>query len=174
MTKTSRTLIDIIACTCPADVKSSGTVTSSLSDHNGIYACIGKYYGRNKSYKREIWLFDRANWDDINKDIVEDDWSDVTENDNVNHACEILTNKYLKILKRHIPNKTVTIRSKDKPWMKNIIRKAQRRRNRAYKTFKISNTEGHWHEYTQARNKCNEEISKAKKGYEDDLAQKLL
>ncbi len=174
VTKTSRTLIDIIACTCPADVKSSGTVPSSLSDHNGIYACIGKYYGRNKSYKREIWLFDKANWDEINTDINNGDWSDVTENADINTACNNLTNKYLKILKKHIPNKTVTIRSRDKPWMKNIIRKAQRRRNRAYKSFKRSNTEEDWQEYTHARNRCNEEVSNAKKEYEADLALKLL
>ena len=48
-----------------------------------------------------------------------------------------------------IPNKIVTIRQNDPPWMHNDIRKHIRLRKRAYDQAKRTNQPHHWNKYKQ-------------------------
>jgi hypothetical protein len=47
-----------------------------------------------------------------------------------------LFNQFASILREHIINKVVTIRSKDKPWMSNEVRRALRFKDRAFSRYK--------------------------------------
>ena len=70
--------------------------------------------------------------------------------------------KYLEIIKKYIPIKTVTIRLNDKPWFNSTIRKVIRIRDRLHKQLKNSNSINLLAEYRTQRNKVNKMIKHAR------------
>lgn len=86
--------------------------------------------------------------------------------------------KFSDIISEHagstIPNKTVTIRQTDKPWMRNDIRRLIRKRKRLHKIAKKSNSPQHWTDIRQIRNICVTEIRNAKSDFIKHLSNELI
>lgn len=82
---------------------------------------------------------------------------------------DILYNKWYKsfrqILETFVPNRTVVIRPRDKPWMNSEIRKAIRRRNRLLKLFCRRNSSAAWENYRVQRNLTTSLIRTCKERY---------
>ncbi len=173
ITSTNATLIDIMACNCPDLVKSSGVRPPQLSKHRAIYGTFGRYHGRIYKYNRTIWVYKEADWTNINREIQETNWDNVTNESDIDKACQAFTDTYMKILKDNIPNKEVTIKSDDKVWMSNKIRLAKRKRDRAHRKASKSNTTENWNKYRQRRNNYTTEIRNGKEDYGKKLADKI-
>lgn len=84
-----------------------------------------------------------------------------------------MSNTILQIASECIPNKVVTIRVNDKPWVKREIKRMIRKRRRLHDKAKKTNSVVHWASFRQIRNKCVTAIRKAKKEYIDKLANDL-
>ena len=56
------------------------------------------------------------------------------------------------IIDVYIPNRRVTIRPKDKPWMNSLIRRAIRKRDRLLKRFGKNKIPSNWERYRAQRN----------------------
>lgn len=113
-------------------------------------------YRTNRAYKRSVWRYKDADFDKLNKLINDCDWRNIISNaENVNTATENFTSQYLKLIRECIPEKSVTIRPKDKPWFDSTLRKTiiirNRLRNKALKT----KNESDWINYRRLRNKVN-------------------
>ncbi len=174
ITKKSRTLIDIIACTCPENVIGSGTTSPQLSNHCGVYACLGPSPNlRKANFKRKIWRYNEANWIDLNKDISSSNWDEILAGDDINSGVENFMSHYNKLLSKHIPNKSVLIRPNDKSWMNNKIRRTKRKRDRAHKKAVTTNSETDWSKYRRIRNEYTNNIKEAKDKYDDDLIETI-
>ena len=63
-----------------------------------------------------------------------------------------------------IPNKTVTIRPSDPPWITSTIKRYIRKRKRAYRKAKHTKLPSHWNKFKQLRNKVVSLIRESKKG----------
>ena len=61
----------------------------------------------------------------------------------------------LQIDREHIPNKTVLIRPRDKPWFTNAVRQASHKRDRAYTKWKIHPTPENYNTYKNLRHEAN-------------------
>ena len=72
-----------------------------------------------------------------------------------------------------IPNKQCVIRTKDKPWMNNGIRKQIRKWRRIHKTAKRVNTMQQWQRFRSQRNKVTTLIRKSKHDYYSKVADNL-
>ena len=72
-----------------------------------------------------------------------------------------------------IPNKIVTIRPFDPPWLHNEIRKQMRIRKRLYDKAKRSNNDIHWQSYRHKRNEVTNLIWHARTEYFRKLASHL-
>jgi hypothetical protein len=62
----------------------------------------------------------------------------------------------------NIPNRVITVRKDNPPWLTSSIKRVIRRKNRLHKRAKRSNLPGHWERFRIARNKCNNLVSNAK------------
>jgi hypothetical protein len=82
-------------------------------------------------------------------------------------------NKCCEILYTSIPNRIVTIRPNDKPWMTSVIRREIRKRNRFLKHYCKYKSPEAWEKYRIQRNFTTSCIQAAKKSYYANLNEKL-
>lgn len=102
--------------------------------------------------------------------IKNSNWSTlISEASNVSVAAENFTIHFLKCVRECIPEKTITVRPKDKPWFDSTLRKTirirDRLRNIAMKTNKIYD----WSKYKKVRNQVNNMKKQAFSNYYDNI-----
>ena len=91
----------------------------------------------------------------------------------MNIYAENFTSKLLELCQATIPNKMITIRSSDPPWINGHIRKSIRRRRRAHKRAKRLNTAENWRTFRKLRNDVIFAIRESKRDLKNRLAEKL-
>jgi hypothetical protein len=127
-------------------------------------------YGINQAYQRKVWQYKDADLDKLNLLIESFDWGELFENtSSVESAAELFSTQYLTLVRECIPEKTITIRPKDKPWFDSILRKYIRIRNRLRKKALLSNVDTDWSKYRKVRNKVNNLKKHALKNYYDNI-----
>ena len=89
------------------------------------------------SFKRKVWIYDKGNYQQYNEKLAAVDWDYLFECENeIEGKVGALTDKLLKAASETIPNKTITVRQNDLPWINNDIRKLIRKRDRIRKKAK--------------------------------------
>lgn len=81
--------------------------------------------------------------------------------------------KLLNLAETCIPNKVVTIRPTDPPWITSAIKKHIRKRKRAYRKAKRTNLSSDWTRFKKLRNEIVSMIRKSKQSLNENLATKL-
>ncbi len=84
-----------------------------------------------------------------------------------------ITSTILSLSKTCIPNRDVTIRQGDPPWITAAIRKSIRQRKRSYRKAKRSGNDHDWARFRQLRNKTTTLIKEAKKSQTTKLEDEL-
>jgi hypothetical protein len=120
-------LLDLIITNTPSFVSRHGVLPPPDPDldHNLIYLELDYVYRKNTKTMREIWLYDRADYNGLNYELNEINW-DVIINDglfSINEIVDKTTNIILNLARKYIPNKIITINSKDKPGMTSHVKK---------------------------------------------------
>ena len=95
-----------------------------------------------------------------------------TEN-NINDMATELTNKILEISSETIPNKIITVRQNDLPWINNNIRKLIRKRDIIRRKAKKNKNKHTWAKFRAVRNKVVNVLRNAKAEYYKKLCDKL-
>ena len=134
----SRSCIDVIFTDQPNLFLETG-VHPSLHENCHHQIVYGKLSVRTLSpppYRRRIWFYDRAEATAIKKSIGMFPWRD-TLSDIVcpNLQVKTLNEILLNIFSNFIPNKTITVRPRQAPWITQPIKNYIRKKNRAYKSF---------------------------------------
>lgn len=134
----------------------SGTfdIPSSISDHKATYIKIPFHYQCQMPYERLVWMYKYANINLLKEKITTFDWDSLL-NGTLDDACNTFTNTFLDIAKSCIPSKFITVRSDDKPWYDNEIRRFSRKRDRLKSKSVQSRNPNDWLRYKQMRNKVN-------------------
>ena len=102
-----------------------------------VYSILTKLV--TASYERHIWLYDRGDYEALSNDIRQTNWDEIKSND-IDKYAQDLTNQLTKLAKKHIPNKLITARQTDPPWLCNNIKKLMRKRKRLYDKYKRTNS----------------------------------
>ena len=100
------------------------------------------------------------------------DWK-ALHNPDINVYAKRLIDKILEISKDCIPNKIVTIRPSDPPWMTSSIKRYIRKRKRASRRAKQTNFMNDWNTFRRLRNKTISMIRESKKALNESLSDKL-
>ena len=93
--------------------------------------------------------------------------------ESIDRIVDIISSNILDAATKSIPNKFVTIRPLDPPWMHNEIRKLIRQRKRLHKQAKVTNNAFKWGKFRRLRNKITNKIRSAKHNYEMRIAERL-
>ena len=78
---------------------------------SSISLCIEK----QNCISRLVWFYSRADWNDLNKAIIDYDWNICLATDDINQISSRFT-EFENLARQFIPNKVVTIRPHDKLW----------------------------------------------------------
>ena len=173
-TESSSSLLDVII-TCDSDIIHKAYVSehflpADIRYHCPIVGILNIEKVKAKSFKRLIWLYEDGDYDRFHEMLNSQDWDTIIQS---NHSINDLAQEFTKILtesaKQTIPNKNVTIRKNDPPWMRNNVRKLIRKRKRAHRKAKKRNTPYHWENFRKIRNEVIASVRKAKADYEDKI-----
>ena len=173
---TYSSILDLIITDSPARVMRSGVLSPVAACHHcPVYVKFDMKLRKDTCYSRQIWLYNRANFNDMNDYLLCVPWHDIlNSHNNVNDNVINFTNILKDVLGYFIPNKQVLIRPKDKPWMTGNIRRLLRRRNRFHKLYRRTLLEQHRDSWIAARKQVKHEIKNQKKLYYDSIIHSLL
>ena len=126
------------------------------------------------TYKRKIWIYEQDNYDAFRNSLKTVNWDLITSDDHsIHESVTLFTNKLTNTAQEHIPHKQCTIRTNDKPWMTNTIRRHIRKRRKIHKKAKRSNNETDWTLFRNQRNHVTSLIRQAKTDYHERICKKI-
>ena len=178
-TEQSSTLIDVIITSNPNIVVASEVcdpfVPNRMRFHCPVAVILSFMKFKPQNYKRQIWKYEEADYNKYRQILSEAELSTLVTNplDDVDTVAQKLNKVIISAAEQSIPNKMVTIRPADQPWLHNEIRKLIRQRKRIHKRAKQVNNEIIWSKFRKIRNKIVKKIRTAKLRHEHKIAMKL-
>lgn len=174
ITQNTATILDQIITNCPNFVKST-TVSPPVSsnDHCTVGARLSFKIKKEKAYKRTIWNYKKGDFTLFRKQLLDANFAECFETNDVDKACSMWTNKFLDTAKLCIPNKIVTIRPNDSPWYTNELRKLKRYMMKLFNKFKKSKSITDWEKYSAARSEYKNGLDNASSMFKKSLTEKL-
>ena len=171
ITQYSTSLIDLILVSDSLKCTDKGTIEPFCSDHHAIYFSTNFLTTKQHCYQRKIWQYDNANFNEYRQKLNLCDWD--MNNLSIEDQVKKISTNITHAANQSIPNKVVTIRPRDLPWIHNEIRKEIRKRNKIHQLAKRTNTPENWKLFREARNHVTLLIRKAKLNYFNKLATNL-
>jgi hypothetical protein len=166
-------ILDLIITDSPNYFLDSGVIPHiSDLDHEIIFGKFNYSHPKQKNYKRHIWLYDRGNYIRLNNILDQSPWHEITD-DSIDNIAINITNTIHTACNTCIPNKTITVRPRDKPWMTSDIRKLLRDTHRLHKKHQRTKNPTHKEHFLDKRRETNLAIKTAKKSYYKDISSKL-
>ena len=145
-TEHSSSLIDILLLTKPNHVILSGVGDPFLQQdvryHCPICGIFNFAKPKQKSYTRHIWKYEQGDYVTLKHMANTFDWTSLKHED-INIYSANITEKLLEISKFCIPNKIIRIRPSEPTWMNSSIKKLIRKRKRAFRKAKRSQSPAH-------------------------------
>ena len=88
-------------------------------------------------YEREIWYYQRANRDSLQRCMTEFPWEQhLSLNLDPNWQAKEFTKIFLNIMSNFIPHEVKKILPRDNPWITKPLKTMIRKKNRLYKNYK--------------------------------------
>ena len=174
-TASSSSLIDILLVKDVKHLIKSGVGEPFLQNvrfHCPIYGIFNFSKPKKKSYMRHIWMYDRADFDLLRQKAADFDWASL-RSDDINIYANNITEKVFSLSIECIPNKQVRIRPSEPVWMTSIIRHLIRKRKRAFRKAKLTDTPANWEKFRKLRNKVISLIRESKKNRNEQLTNTL-
>ena len=172
-TENSSSLIDLFLVRNLSNVLFSGVLDSFIPDqtrfHCPIILLLKFIRPTLKSFKRRIWNYNLADYDKYRDLLFRSDLIMDLTLDNIDDAVQNITEEIHNASLEAIPNKVVTIRPSDHPWVTTKIRKIIRKRKRTFRKYKKTKFIALWEKYKKLRNMVVNEIRKSKTAYFEKL-----
>lgn len=177
-TTTSNSLIDLVLVNTVNFVKEikvgENFLDQPLRYHCPIYCFLYFPKIHTPSFKRQIWLYDRGDYNKFRDKLRNIPWVSTLNKPNLEESVDAFNHVIFSTARECIPHKYVTIRQSDPPWMCNNVRKLIRKRRRLYGKAKSLNTVAAWDNFKSIRNKCVNSVRQAKSRFYNKLSAKLV
>ena len=173
-TKTSATLIDLILVRNDTNILTSGVLDSFIPErinyHCPVMVLLKFLRPANKTFKRKIWNYKLANFDRYRELLHESNLEEkVNRSNDIDENVKCISEAIISAANESIPNKIVTIRPEEHPWITCQIKRLIRKRKRAYKKFKKTSNVFFLEKYKTIRNNIVSRIRNSKKEYFEKL-----
>ena len=143
-------------------------------DHSVVGAKLTFRQLTETAYKRHIWQYNQANFDNFRAHLRTLDWNSCFSVDDIDLCCDSWSKLFMEAATCNIPNKTVEIRPWDLPWYNSRLRLLKRQVKRKYDQAKASNFGPEaWASFCQLRNSYQEQLKLAERDYNDKLRNDL-
>ena len=124
----------------------------------------------NKAFNRRIWNYNLADFDKYRHVLTNSNLEEkLNQTTDIDQNTKEVTETIIYAADQAIPNKYVTIRPTEHPWITCHIKNLIRKRKRSFRKFKRTTNPLHLEHYKILRNKIVSDIKKSKKDYFDKL-----
>ena len=133
-----QTCIDLIFTNQTNLITNSGVHPSLFETchHQILFVKIDLKFYLPPPYEREVWSYNLAQVEQINRAVSLFDWHGALSSLDVNEQVDLFNETLLNIFRNFIPNKTIKHNSKDPPWVSQEIKTSLRKKARLYKKFR--------------------------------------
>ncbi len=138
------------------------------SDHDSLEFKIISYIERGKKINKTPDMR-KANWDEINSELVKVNWKNIFDKLTVEESWDKLKGIIENLSKQYIPMKKIKARNKPLWWNSNLMR-VIRKKAKLWKTYKESKDYADYLKYKRIERDAKKEIAIAKKDYEKSIA----
>ena len=163
-------ILELFFSSCPETVLSCDT-GPGISDHDHILISRVKLkIAQNKKKPREIQLFNKADWTSMKKAIKsssENFFKNKPEENPVNTNWLYLKTCLANVTQNFVPSKKVSGRYRS-PWITGKNKRLIRKKQRAYKRAKDSNSEKDWMTFRKIRKELQKDLKDAHHNYVND------
>ena len=140
--------------------------------HCPVFGILKFSKRKRKAFKRQIWSYNNGNYDLLRNKALTTDWDSLKDR-NIDTYAQNISNSILKIAFECIPNKCITVKPSDPPWITSVLKRQIRKRKRAYRKAKTTNQSHHWTKFRRLRIEVTTLIRQGKQQHNDKLAEKL-
>ena len=133
--------------------------------HHQIYAKINLTVCYPPLYEREIWHYQRANVDQIQRATEQFSLENSFRNLNISEMLSLFNQTIKNILSKYIPHETITYDDKEPPWFNKNIKQLIQEKINTYKNYILSERTpqiSDWVKSLQNQLKCSIEGNKEK------------
>ena len=179
-TEDSLSLIGLILTRNKTHLLTSGVMDTFISNQTRYHCltivllnCLRPV---SKTYTKRILNYKLVDFDKFRSSLTEYNLTvKVEETTDLGINAQQITDSliYEYAAEMSIPNKVVTIRSSESPWITSKVKKLTRKRNRLHKRFKRTNNLIYWESYKNIRNLTVTELRNSKKNYFDKIDELL-
>ncbi len=174
VTETCSSLLDLIISDSPGFIENVSTLPPlSDLDHCVIYGTINFVDFIPAKIHKEVWLYNLANWDEINRVLDSAPWHIFGNNDPVDEILDLYYNIIYRIIDEYIPYREFTLRKKDKPWMNGHLRHMMSLRNRMNGVYLRTLRPDHKIIRNEIRRETKKEIRRLRAKYNAGLKETL-
>jgi hypothetical protein len=138
-------ILDLLITDAPNYYMSTGVIPSLPNlDHDAIFGNLVFSYNKSGSCIRRVWQYDRGDYTSLNNLYSNTSWhTDIHDGVELEGCVKHLTFKILEHASSCIPNRTVKICTKDKPWFNKNLKKLFRQRDRLHRKQKKTRNPTH-------------------------------
>ncbi|XP_053403025.1 uncharacterized protein LOC128558204 [Mercenaria mercenaria] len=166
-------MLDLVFTNNPTTVKTSTSVPG-ISDHAMVVTDITIIPQVIKQKPRKIYIYSKANWDNIKQDLKTLSETVISEATNQDSTIQTLWDSFKsgieKTMKANIPSR-ISKKRKSLPWLSRDLRKMTRRKSRLYKHAKKTNQ---WGAFKSFQKECKKAFKKAEINHINSTIQKGL
>ena len=171
----SANILDILITDSPGYLNKIILLPPLGSGHEIIRADFKIQYTRDKAYEREIWDYRKGDFEGLLIELEHAPWRvGYVLFDEIDDIVNYWQTLFMDQCKSKIPNRVIKIRPKDKPWITHEVLTSIRRRNRAYKKFKRTQSVNDQIIWKHLAREANYYMHKAKLAHTDKIKQLLM
>ena len=124
--------IDLIFCSQHNLIQNSGTRASLFErcHHQIVYAEVNFKVFYPPPYKRKIWDYNNVDVYKINESLSQIDWDTHLRRKDPHEQVRYLNDCIMNVFNNYCPNKIITCRDKDSPWMTDSSKKLLRNKEK--------------------------------------------
>ena len=116
------------------------------------------------SRPRRIWLYDQADFEEINSVLSGLDWSEVSTASDINKAWAVWKNLFMSVIDREVPSKIANPKSRvQQPWITAKLKDLIKQKHSAWRAFKRFPSALHQSAFRSIRNKVCSALWSAEK-----------
>ena len=172
----SESCIDLLFTSQPNLISESGVHASLFPrcHHQIIYANINLKIYYPPPYEKLVWDYSKANITNIRMSLSQINWVNDLRDLNVNDQVDYLTNCISNVFTNFVPNKIITCKDKDPPWMTEEVNNLCHNKAKIYEKYvKNGRSDVDKQELASITKLSSDAITKAKEKYLSSLGNKL-
>ena len=114
-------------------------------------------------------VYDKGKYDEFRSFVCNFDWSDM-KNSNLEESWSLIKNTLKDGISQYIPKRKAQNVTHKPPWLNKEATVAIKRKNNAYKKYRMNKSHYNEHKYRTQRNIATNEVRKAKQSFEQKIA----